>query len=657
MTVHRKHKAASPSLVKSRNHQEEILWEQVKQLYNLAPIGFIASIFNSLIVFLVMRGILPRHIIVAWFAAILTITALRAVLVLWFRNLKPEAGTAPAWKRRFLFGVFLIGGAWGSIGLLPLSFSLAHQVFYAFVLGGMAAGASSTFSKVRYGDAFFTIPAILPLSINFFLSQNAFHKAMGAMTILYVILLSRISRHNYGVNRSSLLLRFENVEMIEELKRANEVVQGLNSRLLAEIEAKLGAEAEVKAHHQHLERLVEQRTGELTLANRQLKSEIEERKQIERALRESRERLVLAQRAGRVGVFDWDMRADDVIWTAELEELFGLAPGAFERNYRGWACRVHPDDLPGLEADFRQWMQDRAGHVDFEYRFLRGAEVRWMAANATLSYGEDGTPLRMVGTNLDVTEMKEAQIKLLKAKEAAEAGSMAKSEFLANMSHEMRTPLAGVLGMITLVLDMDIGAEERQLLEMAKRSADSLLRIIADLLDFSRLEAGVMKFERKPFAIADVVEAAVEVVFLSTRERGVHLSWRVEGDLPEEIEGDAGRLRQVLINLLGNAVKFTEKGGIEVTVRPGPPAEPAERRYLLFSVKDTGVGIAPEQLEEIFDKFTQIDTSLTKRHGGTGLGLALSRQIVEAMGGRIWAESSVGVGSTFHFTIPERPGP
>jgi signal transduction histidine kinase len=206
----------------------------------------------------------------------------------------------------------------------------------------------------------------------------------------------------------------------------------------------------------------------------------------------------------------------------------------------------------------------------------------------------------------------------LAAKEAAEAGNRAKSEFLANMSHEMRTPLAGVLGMIELVLDMEIGAEERELLEMAQRSATSLLRIIADVLDFSRIEAGVMRFERKRFVIAEVLGAASEVVSFSAKEKGLELSWEIEGSLPEHMVGDPGRVRQVLVNLLGNAVKFTETGRIDVTVHPYRDPACPEANGIAFSIKDTGAGIAADQLERIFGKFTQVETSLTRRYGGTG---------------------------------------
>jgi hypothetical protein len=252
---------------------------------------------NSVIVFFVMKEVLPDRVIIPWLAAVLTLAALRLGLVVSFRRAQPAPMAAPTWHRRYLVSLVLIGLAWGSIGFVPFSFSIAHQVFVAFVLGGMTAGASSTFSKVRYGYACFSIPALLPLALHFFLVNAAFHRAMGAMTLLYLILLSRIARHNYSVNRTSLLLRFENLEMIDSLKRSKEAVEGLNAQLVREISAKLEAEGELRSHHEHLERTVEERTGELVRANQQLKTEIEERKEIEGALREAQQKLVAAKDA------------------------------------------------------------------------------------------------------------------------------------------------------------------------------------------------------------------------------------------------------------------------------------------------------------------------------------------------------------------------
>jgi signal transduction histidine kinase len=511
--------------------QSQILEEQVKQLYALAPLGFVATLVNSVIVFLVMKDATPLPVVSIWLAIILVITALRCVLVARFRRADLDRQNAATWSRRFTATVLLVGVAWGSIAAFPFSFSLAHQVFLAFVLGGMAAGASSTFSKVRHGFAAFSIPALAPLALHFFLIPDPFHHAMGAMTLLFLLLLWKISQLNYKVNRSSLLLRFENQEMIQSLKRAKDEMDGLNHRLMEEIEAKQEAEAELRLHQDQLERTVKERTADLVTTNDRLKNEIEERKQIEIALKQTQESLI-------------------------------------------------------------------------------------------------------------------------SAKNAAEAGSVAKSEFLANMSHEMRTPLAGTLGMIKLVLDMKITGEERELLGMAKRSSESLLRLIGDVLDFSRLEAGVLKFERKRFSVPETVRTAVEVVYLNAVEKGIELDYQVDESV-REVVGDQGRLRQVLVNLLGNAVKFTERGRIDLAVERIGARQGEGKSFILFSVRDTGVGIPADQLERIFGKFTQLDSSLTRRYGGTGLGLALSRQIVEKSGGRIWAESCAGIGSTFHFTLPE----
>jgi signal transduction histidine kinase len=275
-----------------------------------------------------------------------------------------------------------------------------------------------------------------------------------------------------------------------------------------------------------------------------------------------------------------------------------------------------------------------------------------MSGTAQFSYAPDGTPTRMIGTNVDITDLKETQEKLTAAKDAAEAASWAKSEFLANMSHEIRTPLAGAMGMIDLVLEMEIGEEEKQLLEMAKRSTDSLLRLISDLLDFSRLEAGMVTFERKLFPVSRAIRVAMEAVSIMAGEKGVRLVATVDDGVPDLVNGDEGRYRQVLVNLLGNAVKFTKNGEVAVAVRPFHDPEAPGRNGLLFSVRDTGIGIPPDQIERIFGKFIQVDSSLTRRYGGTGLGLALSRQIIEKMGGKIWVESRIGEGSTFYFTCP-----
>jgi signal transduction histidine kinase/CheY-like chemotaxis protein len=236
------------------------------------------------------------------------------------------------------------------------------------------------------------------------------------------------------------------------------------------------------------------------------------------------------------------------------------------------------------------------------------------------------------------------------AKVAAEAASQAKSEFLANMSHEIRTPMNGVLGMIELALNTPAGAAgQREYLDLAHSSAESLLTVINDILDFSKVEAGMLRLDRDDFVLGEVLGDTVRALAMRAHEKGIELALHVAPDTPEDVVGDAGRLRQVIVNLVGNAIKFTERG--EVVLHVAEESRSADRVTLHFQVRDTGIGIPPEKHLQIFDAFTQADGSTTRRYGGTGLGLTISAKLVRLMGGRIWLESEVDRGSIFHFTI------
>ena len=315
-----------------------------------------------------------------------------------------------------------------------------------------------------------------------------------------------------------------------------------------------------------------------------------------------------------------------------------------------------PDDRTPLLREAGQTVL-RVRHEN--YVFSKSNEKHFISWYNTILYDSSGEFSGTVSIGEDISERKRTEEELIKASQAAAAASSAKSEFLANMSHEIRTPMNGIIGMTELVLDSPLTSEQRENLEMVKASADGLMTVINDILDFSKIEAGKMSLDPIPFHLAHAVEETLKNLSISAHRKNLKLVPRISEEAPLELVGDPGRLRQVLLNLIGNAVKFTAEG--EISVQIGVESRTDSSVELHFCVSDSGIGMSPEQQKKIFRAFTQAESSITRQFGGTGLGLTICARLVQMFGGRIWVESELGRGSRFHFTaafpLASQPAP
>jgi PAS domain S-box-containing protein len=383
--------------------------------------------------------------------------------------------------------------------------------------------------------------------------------------------------------------------------------------------------------------------------------DITSRVKAEKALRQSEQRLELALAAAEEGLWDWDLRTNEVHFNDYWYRMLGYEPGELPMELSTWERLCDPDDLQLAFDGVQRHLRGETDRYRCEQRLrMKSGAWKWILdIGEVVERDESGAPTRMIGVHFDIDAQKRAQATLEQAQRQAEAASRSKSEFLANMSHEIRTPMNGIIGMTDLVLDTDLDDGQRQCLQLARSSADALLGVLNDILDFSKIEAGKLELSPYDFSLRDLLADTLRMLAVRAGDKRIEVLADVAADVPDRYHADGNRLRQIVVNLVGNAIKFTSEG--HVLLRVHTESANPDSHLLHLIVEDTGIGIPEELQGRIFEAFSQADGSTTRQFGGTGLGLAISSSLVKMMGGHVWVESQLGRGSRFHFTVEFTP--
>jgi len=582
---------------------EAFLAERVRLIFSDSWASLPVNVINAGIVAYVHRDILPPHIPVIWFLFIVSVVALRVALYVWYRRTSPGEADASVWVRRLMAVLALTGIGWGVGGVIMMSMAPPiYEVLIAFVLGGMAAGAMPSLSRAFEAYIVFAIPVLVPPIFFFALQGTEVGISVAIMGGLLLAFLTAMGRRQEDNIVASMRIVRENRNLVKDLRR-----------------------------------------------------EIAEREEVEQQLRHRENMLAHAQRIAQMGSWEWDIDTDRVTSMPENNRLFGRAEDAGPYNYETFLQVIHPDDRERVDDVIRRAVAARSAYsCDYRIVLPDGGE-RVIFEQADVSCDETGRAVRVMGTNLDITERYLAQERLRRAMQEAEAASEAKSQFLANMSHELRTPLNAIIGYSEILKE---DALERDVttfvpdLEKINLAGHHLLELINDVLSLSRIEAGRTELVLENIELLPFVNEVVATLKPLVSANGNTFALDCPADIGE-IFSDATKLRQILYNLLSNAGKFTENGKIRIQVsRFTDDAETGGAEWIRFVVSDTGIGIAPEDLENVFMAFERSEAGRGSRYDGTGLGLAICRHYCEMLGGAITVASETGKGSEFTVRLP-----
>lgn len=630
--------------------------EKVALLHSHCISTGLITIANVLLLALIQWNHVSHRIITGWLGYMVLVSLGRIALGLVFHRARPGPEEAARWSRWTILACGLSGIGWGLAGLLLTpEAAVSRQFFTTFVLAGMSAAAMTIMAPVYPAYAAFLLPTGIPIFLVFASREDVLQRAAAFMIFLFVAFLLKAGRVYSGLVHRSITLAHDKTELVRHLDLEKRRIEELNTNLRAENAERLQAEKALE-HRLQLESLITTLSnGFINLPPRHIDDGIRDAlARLGRFSGDDRSFLFLLDSGAQTASKTHEWAAEGVPSAVEPFNLLPVNrfPWILDQLKRGQA--VHIPTVAALPPDAsaeKTLLESQSVQSVLVVPVFFGESLMGFLGFSSLRrerHWDDETVvlLRVVGEMFaNALEHKRTQEKLMLARDEAEAADRAKSRFLANMSHELRTPMHGVLGMLQLLRESKLTPDQLRYACSAHDSATVLLNLLDDILDLSRIEAGKLSLEPGDLDVDRILAEVVGILSDGARAKGLSLHCHSEPHPLPRLRGDVARLRQILVNLVGNALKFTEGGRVEVLASL-VTAQPHAAR-IRFEVRDTGIGIPPEMQAALFEPFTQADSSTTRRFGGAGLGLAICKQLVDLMGGKIGVVSRPGEGSLF----------